>query len=482
MTSRRLRTAWTALTAVVVVVAVVLGLTTGVLAELAGRGLYAAGLWSPNGASTVPPGTFDAPASTRPRGSSTPAPAADLPSAVLAPAPSSGDPSPRRVAERIESVDDEEMGGRYSALVAGLGSGDVLYSHRAGQASIPASTLKLLTATAALSRLGADHTFATTVVRSGSRLVLVGGGDPYLTRAASRRRPRRASLEALAAETARALARTRTRKVTLGYDTSLFSGPAWNPSWPDGYADQVTPVSALWVDEGRAGGGSPGPRVADPAGDAARVFAAALEDRGIEVAAPVRRRAPEGATTVATVRSLPLAQVVQKMLMASDNDAAEVLLRQVALASHHAGSTAAGVRAVRAELSRLRIGTTGLRLLDGSGLSRQNQVPARTLVQVLRTAASARHPGLRAVVTGLPVAGVEGSLAVHYTDAQSEAGRGVVRGKTGTLSQVHALAGYLRTDDGTLVAFAFLVEDATDDYAAKVWLDRVSTALSRCGC
>jgi len=477
MTSRRF---WTALTAVVVLVGVVVGLTTGVLAEAAGRGLHATGLWSSNGASTVSPGTFDAPASTRPQASSSPAP--DLPAAVLTPATSTGSPSPRRVARRIEAVDDEEVGGRYAAQVAGLGSGDVLYSHRAGAAAIPASTLKLLTATAALNRLGPDHTFATTVVRSGTRLVLVGGGDPYLTRTASRHQPRRASLEELAAGTARALARTRTKEVTLGYDTSLFSGPAWNPTWPDGYADQVTPVSALWVDEGRVNGGSPGPRVADPAGDAARVFAAALEERGVRVSAPQRRRAPAGARPVATVRSMPLAQVVEKMLMASDNDGAEVLLRQVALAGHHAGSTAAGVKAVRAELAGLGIRTGDLRLVDGSGLSRQNRVPARTLVQVLRTAASAAHPDLRAVVTGLPVAGVEGSLAVHYTDARSEAGRGVVRAKTGTLSQVHALAGYLRTEDGTLVAFAFLVDEATDDYAAKVWLDRVSTALSRCGC
>jgi D-alanyl-D-alanine carboxypeptidase/D-alanyl-D-alanine-endopeptidase (penicillin-binding protein 4) len=86
------------------------------------------------------------------------------------------------------------------------------------------------------------------------------------------------------------------------------------------------------------------------------------------------------------------------------------------------------------------------------------------------------------VLTGLPVAGVEGSLRIRYVDDQSLAGRGVVRGKTGTLAQVHALAGYLRAADGSQMAFAFLVNDASDDYAARLWLDRVSTALSRCGC
>jgi len=77
---------------------------------------------------------------------------------------------------------------------------------------------------------------------------------------------------------------------------------------------------------------------------------------------------------------------------------------------------------------------------------------------------------------------VEGSLRIRFLDDRSLAGRGVVRAKTGTLSQVHALAGYLRTADGTQLAFAFLVNDAADDYAGRLWLDRVTTALSRCGC
>ena len=86
------------------------------------------------------------------------------------------------------------------------------------------------------------------------------------------------------------------------------------------------------------------------------------------------------------------------------------------------------------------------------------------------------------MLTGLPVAGVEGSLRTRYGDDQSLAGRGVVRGKTGTLTGVHALAGYLRTAGGSLLAFAFVVNGAENDFAAKVWLDRVSAALSRCGC
>jgi D-alanyl-D-alanine carboxypeptidase/D-alanyl-D-alanine-endopeptidase (penicillin-binding protein 4) len=458
-----------------VLVALGVGVGTGFFVAAGERTLYATGLWSRGGASTVPPGTFDLPATPVPPSSATPAPGlSGLPSPVLPVASAARAPSAAKVAARIAAVDDQEMGGVFSAEVADLGTGKVLYRHRAGTPSIPASTTKLLTSTAALSLLGGDHVFATSVVRSSaSRVVLVGGGDPYLTRS---------GLTRLAAATAAELRRTRTTKVALGYDATLFSGPAWHPRWPTSYADQVTPVSALWVDEGRTGGGSPGPRSNTPARDAAHVFAAALAKKGVTVTGTATARAPAKATPVATVPSLPLEQIVQKLLLASDNDAAEVVLRQAALADRRPGSFAEGTKAVVRELTRIKLWPAGATMVDGSGLARQTRVPAATLVALLRQAASPAHPELRPVLTGLPVAGVEGSLRIRYVDNQSLAGRGVVRGKTGTLSQVHALAGYLRTADGAQVAFAFLVNGASDDYAARVWLDRVSTALSRCGC
>jgi D-alanyl-D-alanine carboxypeptidase/D-alanyl-D-alanine-endopeptidase (penicillin-binding protein 4) len=465
-----------------VVVGVVLGAVTGIFAGAAERGLYATGLWQRGGASTVAPGTFDAPAtpatpSARP---ASPSPTG-LPAPVLPAASTGRAASAARVAARVEAVDEAGMGGSFSAQVADLTRGRVLYSHRAGTPAIPASTNKLLTATAALSLLGGEHTFSTSVVRAGGTVVLVGGGDPYLTRKRSGSAGR-ASLEQLAADTAAELRRTRTTTVALGYDASLFSGPAWNPRWPGTYADQVTPVSALWVERGRTRGVSPGPRVADPARDAARAFARALEKQGLVVTRTAPAKRPAAGVPVAGASSMPLEQIVERLLLASDNDTSEVLLRHVALADDRPGSSAEGIRAVRRELDRLGVWADDARLQDGSGLARQTRVPARTLVGVLRLAAEPDHPELRGILTGLPVAGVEGSLGSRFGDEQSRSGRGLVRGKTGTLTGVHALAGYLRTKDQQLVAYAFLVNDAKNDYEAKVWLDRVSAALSRCGC
>src|SRR5215213_198049 len=335
----------------------------------------------------------------------------------------------------------------------------------------------------ALSIFGHEHRFKTSVVSpKAGQVVLVGGGDPYLaTKVSAEDYARRASIGDLARLTAAALIERKISKVTLGYDASLFGGPAWNPLWPDGYGNQVSRVSALSVDEGDAGT-SVGPRSADPAKRAADEFAKALKKRGVSVSSVAEARAPKSSDKLATVSSWPLQRIIEQILMTSDNDAAEVMLRQAAIGAGRRGTTADGVAAVRAQLIKLGAWHEGSKITDGSGLARQTKVPADTLARLLRLAAGNEHPELRPLVTGLSVAGVEGSLRIRFFDDASLAGRGIVRAKTGTLRKVHTLAGVVRTADGSLLSFAFLINNPKNEYAAKVWLDRVTTAISRCGC
>ena len=210
------------------------------------------------------------------------------------PAPTGAPPDAAKVTARVNRTRVKDALGGYSAAVVDVGSGATLFRHQADRARIPASTLKLVTGAAALSALGPDHTFRTTVVSpEAGEIVLVGGGDPYLTaKPVAGTFPRRASVADLAKSTAAALAKSRTKTVRLGYDARLFAGPAWNPAWPTAYRDQVTPVSALWVDEGRVAGRSPGPRAKDPARDAATAFAAALRKNGVRVTGLTATRAP----------------------------------------------------------------------------------------------------------------------------------------------------------------------------------------------
>ena len=476
-----------------VVAGVTLGLVTGLVGSATSAGLEALGLRRSTAASTLSPGALDpsavATASSTPASSPTASSAQPPPSALPAPvlAELADPPAPRAaaVAAKVRAVKVAGSGG-YSGAVLDVGSGRTVFANNAGRAFIPASTMKLLTGATALSVLGPERRFTTKVVSpKPGQVVLVGGGDPYLeVRPNAKDKPARASLTTLARRTATPLKQAGVRRVSLGYDTSLFRGPAWNPTWPDRYANQVSRVSALWVNEGRVTprGGVVGPRHRDPAKIAATAFAAALEKQGIAVG-PVRpARAPASAEPVASVASMPVERMVEDMLMTSDNDSAEVLLRQAAIGAGRRGTFEDGVATVKAELVRLDAWHAGTRLHDGSGLSRDIRVPATTLVEVLRAAGDPDHPELRAVLTGLPVAGVEGSLAGRFGDDASLAGRGVVRGKTGTLRKVHALAGTVRTRDGSLLAYAFLVNNPKNEYNATIWLQRVTSALSTCGC
>jgi D-alanyl-D-alanine carboxypeptidase/D-alanyl-D-alanine-endopeptidase (penicillin-binding protein 4) len=248
---------------------------------------------------------------------------------------------------------------------------------------------------------------------------------------------------------------------------------------PDGV---VSPITALWVDEGVDSSGFG--RVADPSADAAAAFAEALEKAGIRVVGkPTRQRAKSDATVLARAVSPPLAQVVERVLEVSDNEGAEVLARHVGLAVSGTGSSAAGAEAVLSTLSRLGVRTGNARVYDGSGLSRENRIDPDTLVDVLRVAASGDHPDLRPVVTGLPVAGFTGSLAFRFSEAPA-AGRGRVRAKTGTLTGVSALAGTATDLDGVPMVFALVADRVklANTLDAQEALDDLAAALGACHC
>ncbi|HEX5907556.1 MAG TPA: D-alanyl-D-alanine carboxypeptidase/D-alanyl-D-alanine-endopeptidase [Propionibacteriaceae bacterium] len=471
--------------AVTAAMVVVISVIAGAIAALPRQNRYAIGAQSGDSAASSPASTQSTPApSSVSSATATPTPTEpDLPDPVLAAVLPRVVPDKTAVAAKIRAVKVKGMGASYSGSVVEVGTGKVLYAHNANRGYIPASTMKLLTSTAALSILGPDHTFKTSVVSAKrGQIILVGGGDPYLARKASAEYPKRATISGLARATARRLKHDTIKKVSLGYDSSLFKGPAWNPRWPAFYGDSVSRTSALWVDEGPIGFGAPGMRHRDPAKQAATAFADALSKQGITVTATRRAHAPKSAPVVAKVSSMPLERIVEHLIKVSDNDAAEVIYRQAAIGAGKPGSIAEANKVVRAELSKLGIWGAGMTINDGSGLARQTKVPADSMVKMLRVAAEQRHPELRAVITGLSVAGVEGSLKRRYVDDQSLAARGVVRAKTGTLNKVRSLAGVVRTADGSLLAFAFLINNPRNEYAAMVWLDRVTAAISRCGC
>ncbi|MDO0926458.1 D-alanyl-D-alanine carboxypeptidase/D-alanyl-D-alanine-endopeptidase [Streptomyces sp. TG1A-8] len=370
-----------------------------------------------------------------------------------------------------------QLGGNHTAAVVDVATGRRLYAAGAGRPLTPASTTKIATAVAALSALGSDHRLTTRAALEPDtgELVLVGGGDPTLT---ARAKPGGwASLRTLAADTAAALARHGIGTVTLSYDTTLYSGPALHPI---GVNDNLAPVTALTADEGRTDGSAsgPAPRAGDPAADAAHAFADFLNKAGIRTTAPGPSKATSRARTLATVSSPPLSELVERMLTNSDNDIAEALARQTALASGQPASFDGGARAIATQLRKLGLPLSGASFHDGSGLDRDDRLTAGLLTALLAKAGAPARPGLRPVLTGLPVAGFTGTLAGRYTDGAA----GLVRAKTGTLTGVNTLAGTVVDADGHLLAFAFLASGTTSPPDAQAALDRTATALAACGC
>ncbi len=393
------------------------------------------------------------------------------------------------------------LGPQVSAVVADPATGRTLLSQDGARLLTPASTAKLVTSVAALAVLGANATFTTRVVRGATpdSIIIVGGGDPTLAvhQFPAQDYPQPATLASLAAETARALKAQGRTTVSVGYDTSLYTGPGLAPGWPESYitTGNVTPIVSLEVDQGRlTATGTPedaddpynlSPRTTDPAGMAAASFTALLAADGIHVTgSPVAQVAPAHATGIASVYSPPLSAIVDQMLEESNNVIAENLARQVALATGQPASFSGAAAAVIAELRRLGV-RGGLRLVDGSGLSPQDAIAPATLAKAVELATA--DAGLRPLLAGLPVAGFSGTLSAGQSVFSGIGGAalGSVRAKTGNLGTVTALAGLVTDKNGTTLVFAFMADQipaAGMLRTAADAIDEAAAALANCGC
>ncbi|MGW1172254.1 D-alanyl-D-alanine carboxypeptidase/D-alanyl-D-alanine endopeptidase [Kitasatospora sp. NPDC002543] len=392
--------------------------------------------------------------------------------------------------------------GEVTFAVADAGSGQLLHGAGENTAATPASTTKLATAVAALSLIPGDTRLHTRVVRGADpgTITLVGGGDPTLTAlpadqvqigglpADADTAP--ASLDALAQQTADSLKGLGTTTVQLDYDLSLYAG---NPRHKNHDGQNIALVVPLMVDEGRTDPKSredAPDRVADPAAAAAEAFAALLRARGITVTGPAKPAAApapaptgSGAAPLGEVSSPTVARLVERLLTTSDNQLAEAIARQVAVAAHQPASFEGAAAAVTQELTRLGVPMGGVVLNDGSGLHPGNAIPPAVLVRLLALAASEQQPALRPVLTGLPVAGFTGTLNKRFGSGSGAAdAAGLIRAKTGTLSGVNTLAGTVVDADGRLLAFAVMTRTAAPADTARAAMDRIAARLATCGC
>lgn len=366
-----------------------------------------------------------------------------------------------------------------AALIVDPGTRTVLFESGAATALTPASNVKLATAVAALTLLGPAHRIPTTVVVSDRDVYLVGGGDPTLASGAAD--PGVPSLRTLADATVRQVGSGTTLR--LHYDDSTFTGPALAAGWASSYpaVGEVAPVTALMVDQGRRSPASRA-RVADPARQAARDFAQLLRRGGVTVSSVDRAVAPGDATVIATVLSPPVSSVVETMLTDSENTYAEALGHLAGKAGAGDASFEGGAKATREALVSLGIDVTGFRLADASGLSSDDRLTARTLTAILVDVVRGEHPEISSIAPGLPVAGFTGTLADRFATSATQAGRGFVHAKTGTLTGVVTLSGIVLDSSGRQLVFSFLANGVRSLPAMRRTLDGVASTLASCGC
>ncbi|HEV2309906.1 MAG TPA: D-alanyl-D-alanine carboxypeptidase/D-alanyl-D-alanine-endopeptidase [Acidimicrobiia bacterium] len=344
-------------------------------------------------------------------------------------------------------------------------------------ALLPASTEKLLTATAALATLGPNFKYETKVVSDQSpdssgtldRLWLVGAGDPVLATANYvtylQSRPEESgfittSLESLAD----AIVAKGVKRIPGGIigDDSRYDAQRYVPSWESSYRTdpQIGPLGALTVNGGyQVQGTTRLVPVPDPALYAATELTTLLKARGVQVGSPsAHTKAPAGATPITSIFSPTLHDILVSTLERSDNLAAELLAKEMGVHASGQGTTAAGTQVITTTLTRLGMPTAGLALNDASGLDRGDRLSCTTLAAVLNLA---QTPQFQTILQGLPVAGQLGTLADRLAGTPLA---GKLKAKTGTLNGVSSLAGLLA--GGRPLQFALLVNGNVPDKAA----------------
>lgn len=342
-------------------------------------------------------------------------------------------------------------------------------------AVIPASNQKLLVASIALEQLGGEYRYTTSVkvvadpvggVVAGD-LYLVGGGDPLL----SSPWYQQSNLERYPVTSPTRLESLADGVVDAGIevveggvvgDGSRYDDEYFAPGWGVGVAGlDAGPYDALMVNDSWVLGAPS--KADDPNEGAAREFTRLLEERGVAVAeAPSVGTTPDISIEIASVQSVPMSEIIGEMLGSSDNNTAELIVKELGFATSGTGSREAGLAVMQAQLTDWGLASADVVLSDGSGLSLDNRLTCATLLAILQ------QPGAETTIGGaLPIAGQTGTLAGVFVDHEIA---GQLSGKTGTLNNppfnvdppaVKALAGYVTIDGGGVVEYVLILNGPT---------------------
>lgn len=353
---------------------------------------------------------------------------------------------------------DKRLGSAQASAWIGTLDGRELAAYQGDLALPSASSVKLVTALAALETLGSQTRLETSVFwePATQKLYLVPGGDVLLGREAGDPAAivGHAGVKDLVDQTVKHLVKPgeKPSQVKVVLDSTLF-GEDLNPAWDTDARLYVAPIQGLAF----TGGLNP-PNFdtydPDPALSVANTYAAGLQAAGL--AAQVERGGlPKGAKSqlVARVSSATIAEVVRHMLKVSDNTVADTLGRLVALRTGAPATFAGSAGAVKAAAAGLGVNMNGVNMAGCSGLSEQTQLPARALASAAALSLNSGYPQLATAMANVPVAGVDGTLWAYFRGTPLA---GVLRAKTGSLATTTSLTGVLERE-GTPLVFSVII-------------------------
>jgi D-alanyl-D-alanine carboxypeptidase/D-alanyl-D-alanine-endopeptidase (penicillin-binding protein 4) len=343
-------------------------------------------------------------------------------------------------------------------VVYDLDGDSTIYQYNARQLMRPASNMKLVTAITALDKLGGDYQFKTKICYTGTisdgtltgNIYCVGGFDPTLTVddvAVMAERVRDMGIDSISGN----IIGDRQMKEVLDY------GEGW--CWDDDNP-MLIPLTI-----GRKDTFLP-------------VFARELQRQGIRMSGVGLLKmglTPNSVHTICTYRH-SMDDVLQRMMKVSDNFYAEAMFYQTAAATGHRPAKATDAATVTRQLiKRLGLEASDYRIADGSGLSLYNYVTAELLIKLLRHAYRKKdiHEHL---LPSLPIAGIDGTLKKRMTDGDA---KGNVMAKTGTVTGVSSLSGYVTTADGRQLCFSIINQGIMNSETGRSFQDRVCQELAR---
>ena len=346
----------------------------------------------------------------------------------------------------------EARGITVSAGIWDAATGKVLERHQDELALVPASTTKVVTTYALLKTLKPEFTVETEIwgdLKDGvvqGDLVFKGDGDPLLT----------SERIWMVAQT---LKRLGVQRVTgnLRLDQTAFDGQREPEGWENTSADTLPPVLPLSVNFNRDESGR---LVADPERQSRETLQRILQETGIAIEG--RSGVPWNGRKLMGWMSPPLRAMVVDINKWSNNFMIEMLVRKFG-----AGSWPRGVKRVQ-EFYRTAfdLGPETIRITDGSGLSKNNRLSARTLAIILRGAYHDFEVGPEFVSSLKIIGGEPWKLKIKDPNLTRR-----VRVKSGHLDRVTSLCGYLQTLDGQVRVFAILLNGPSRD--EDIW-DQVS--------